>query len=337
MVSPIFRVDRPAEYRKAGPTDLIELLPAPGGHPLFLLRWIVETLVYAIVRHEFIHLSGPTGSAKSALLEALWLVPENFQFLCEASGFPVKPLHLYPVELAVYEAPGELFERRALKDGTTYDEMSGLVLALQHAAEHQQKVYPLIWLREMGRVHSASIQGGLLNLLTKNEILLPDGSRVNGSGGIAWVADSNYQAEQDCNHILVELDDALRRRFSVNLTLDYLTAEQEVNVVKHLLQQTAGNKPDQELISKVVKLGQIVRRQRLEGNLQSVVPPTIYGYLSFLRMAQSLACLSMQQIAMATMLGNVSLEDRKLAFGLLNELFGLQSEQDEDPTGGNLF
>ncbi|MCI0413731.1 hypothetical protein L0222_13140 [bacterium] len=336
MAAQVYRVNRTSEYRKAGPTDLVELLPAPGNNPLFLLKWLVDTLVYAIVRHEFVHLSGPTGSAKSSLLEALYMVPDNFQSLCGSLGFPVKPLKLYAVEMAIYEAPGELYQRRSLKDGTTYDEMSKLVLALEDAAKRKNDCYPLIWLREMGRVHSSSVQGGLLNLMTRSDILLPDGRRIDGTG-IAWVADSNYQAEQDCNHTLVNLDDALKRRFSINLTLDYLSGEQEVQVLESLVVEMKLGTLDRDLIAKVVKLGQAIRRQRLDGNLQSLAPPTIYGYLAFLRMAQSLAYLSLQQVAMATLLGNAGFEDRKLVFTVLNEVFGLQNTQEEDPTGGNLF
>ncbi|MCK4787823.1 MAG: hypothetical protein KAV87_28975 [Desulfobacteraceae bacterium] len=240
MANRIYRVNKPKEYKKAGPTDLIELLPVPGGNVLFILKWIIEVLIYGIVHHELIHLSGPTGSAKSSLLEALYLVPENFQGGCSGLGFEVRPLKLYPVEMATYEAPGELYQRRSLKDGTTYDEKSRLVDALEDAVMSNSEFYPLIWLREIGRVHSSSVQGGLLNLMTKGDILLPDGSRIDGSA-ISWVADSNYQAEQDANHTLVTLDDAIKRRFSINLTLDYLTGEQEEEVLQHILKKEEKN------------------------------------------------------------------------------------------------
>ena len=238
MAKGVYRAYKPKEYRKAGPTDLIQLLPVPGGNPLFLLKWVVETLVYGIVQHEFIHLSGPTGSAKSSLLEAISQVPENFEGICSSLGFPPRPLKLYPIEMATYEAPGELYQRRSLKDGTTFDEKSRVVAALEDAAGTNGQCYPLVWLREIGRVHSSSVQGGLLNLMTKGDIVLPDGSRFPGQG-IAWVADSNYQAETDSVHTLVTLDDALKRRFSINLTLDYLTPEQEVEVLQHILTEAA--------------------------------------------------------------------------------------------------
>jgi hypothetical protein len=241
MGTAIYRVDRRNEYRRAGPDDLIELLPVPGQNPLFLPKWFLEVLAYAIAAHEVTHVSGPTGSAKSSVIEAFHLVPENFQIVCEALGFKPLLIKLYPVEMATFEAPGELYQRRSLKDGTTFDEPSVLVRALEDAAQANGCFYPLIWLREMGRVHSSSVQGGLLNLMSKYDILLPDGRRLDGSK-VAWVADSNYQAVGDSTHTLVTLDDALRRRFTINLPLDYLDLLQEVQVLQHIVQEVRDEK-----------------------------------------------------------------------------------------------
>ncbi len=333
----IYRVNIKDEYRKAGPTDLIQLLPVPGEHPLFVEKAIVESIVYAIVSCENMHVSGPTGSCKSSLFEALYLVPDNFKHICNALGYPVKKLKVYPIEMATYEAPGELYYRRALKDGTTYDEKSGIVKALEECEASKGKYYPLIWLREIGRVHSASVQGGLLNLMTRGNIVLPSGATIDGQK-IAWVADSNYQAEQDSTHVLVVFDTALKARFSINITLDYLTAEQELQVLENIYKQKANNgKFDSELAERIVKLGNTIRRYRMEGNLQSVVPPTIYGYLAMLRMAQSLPHLSVLQVALATLLGNASVEDSKHVKNIFNEVFGLQAVVDDDTSiGGDM-
>jgi len=214
------------------------------------------------------------------------------------------------------------------------------VEALEEAGRLRGKAYPLIWLRELGRVHSPSVQGGLLDMMTRGDIVLSDGARINGQG-IAWVADSNYQAEQDATHTLVTFDDALKRRFSVNITLNYLSAEQEVQVVREILKsgplRSPGTHAD-ELIDKGVQLGHAIRRQKAEGNLLSVPAPTIWGYLAFLRMAVRLPHLTPQQVAMSTLLGLCSREDRKQVAGVLNEVFGLQSFDEGDPAiGVNLF
>ena len=236
MATRIYRVNKPDEYRQAGPDDLIALLPAPGENPLFMVKWVMEILVAGIALYEFIHLSGPTGSAKSSLLEALHLVPGNFQGICKGLGIEDRPLRIYPVEMATFETPGEFYYRRSLKNGTTFDEKSTFVAALEDASKQNGDVYPLIWLREIGRVHSSNVLGGLLNLMTKGDIVLPDGSRIDGRK-IARVADSNYQAEQDSAHNLIAMDDALKRRFSVNLTLEYLSPEQEFQALQHILKK----------------------------------------------------------------------------------------------------
>jgi len=337
MAKQVFQVSNEKEYKKAGAEDLIELLPSPGGNPLFIMRWILESLVYGIVSHEFIHLSGPTGSAKTSLIEALYRVPDNFNAICRATGFTQKALKIFPIEMAIYETPGELYQRRALQGGTTYDEVSRLVQSLETAQTEIESAYPVIWLREMGRVHSSSVQGGLLDLMAKGDILLPGGKTIRGES-ICWISDSNYQAETESTHTLVTLDDALKRRFSVNITLDYLPAELEVLVLQHLIRKDRQLDADKDLIVKVVALGQEIRRLRSEGKLQSVPPPSIYGYLSFLRMANAMQHLSLYQVVLYTLMGNASLEDRKLNTSVFNQVFGLKVVEDENLTmQGNLF
>lgn len=337
MKTKLYRVENCLEYQKAGPTDLIKLLPAPGNNAICLPKSQIETLVYAIASGQFTHISGPTGSAKSSFIEAIQLVPQNFNIVCRSLGFPVLPLKVYPVEMATYEAPGELYQRRSLRNGSTYDEESGLVKALKDAASGPDECYYLIWLREIGRVHSASVQGGLLDLMTIGDITLPNGERVSARR-TAWVADSNYQAASDAVHTLVTLDDALKRRFTVNLTLDYLTAEQETEVLREVIGPVEEEEFANELILQAVQLGHIIRSNKQDGNLQSVVPPTISGYLAFYNMTCTLPHLSRQQVVMTTMLGNASPEDQKQVAGVLNQVFGFQRDESEDfIEAGGLF
>ena len=340
MNKPLYRLSKQEEFRKAGPLDLIEVAGAPHQHPLYIPKLVLEEFVTAVMNNEFCHISGPTGTAKTAMIEALNLEPENWRALCAALGYPVKPLKLYPIPMPVFETPGELLVRRALSNGSTLDEKSVLVRSVEDALRHRATHVTVIWCKELGRVHSTSVQGGLLDLITKGDIILPDGSRLDGSS-IAWIADSNYQAEADATHTLVVLDVAVKRRFTVNITMNYLSAEQEGMVLREIvrkLKPRGFQKTDDELIEKVVKLGHAVRRQHEEGNLQSAPPPTISGYLAFLRLSVALRHLSLQQIAMATLLGHCSREDSKQAAAVLNEVFGLQVLDAEDPAMGvNLF
>jgi len=327
----VYRIDQLLNFKKAGKTDLIGLRAARGGHPIYVEKGLLEILVVAIVDGHFIHLSGPTGTAKTSLLEALRAVPENFKQSCAMLGVPVKPLQVFAIPMVGFESPGELYARRALADGNTYDEESQLVQALKAAAAVRKTHYPLIWTREMGRVHTASVQGGLLDLMSQGNILLGARAQLSGAG-IAWIADSNYVAEQDSTYTLVPFDEALKRRYSVNITLRYLSEDQEVEVLRHLV---AGNPLlrgiEDALIGQVVRLGQHLRQERAQGNLASLAPPTIYGYLTFLRMAKVLPHLPLYDLALTTLLGNASGEDEKLLPGVFGRAFGLRVVDDTEP------
>ena len=327
----IFRVSDSRSYAKAGSTDLVEL-PRPGGtYPVLVAKKTLEQVVYGIAAGEFIHLSGPTGTAKTSLIEALSEVPETFASVCEALDIPCKPLVVYRVEMCTFESPAELYRRRALRDGHTFDEESELVVALRIADRMRENNYPVIWLREMGRTHSSAVQGGLLNLMTTGRIQLPDGSSLNGNG-IAWLADSNYAAVADADvYTLPPLDAALGRRFTVNVRIDYLNEPQE----KEALGRIAACVPEirsvkKSLINDVVKLGQAIRRHRAQGNFLSLPPPSLQSYVTVLRMTKRLPHMLTAEIAEVTLLGNPSSEDSQLIPGLFSEVFGLREVEESD-------
>jgi hypothetical protein len=329
MSENVFRINKANELQKAGPLDLIEMVPVPGANPLYLPKITLEIYAYGVVEKELIHTSGPTGTAKSSFIEAMAL-PDNFLPICTSLGLPhKKPIKLYTAEMACFESPGELYQRRSLKEGTTYDEPSIVIKSLRDGDKHKGTHHIVMWIKEIGRAHAPSVQGGLLDLMDKIIIRLPDGSIIDPLG-IAWVCDSNYQAESDSVHTLVTLDDALKRRFSINLTMDYLSAEQEGQVLHHLIRKWRLNPDLRMLVPKIVKLGQKVRHQRLEGNLQSATPPTIYGYEALLKVMNALPHLNLRDAVFHTILGNTSLEDSKTAMAIFNEIFGLQAEDEEE-------
>ncbi len=338
MASNIHKINNKSAYKRAGAKDLIELLPVPGSNPLFIIKEFLEALVWSICNGEFIHISGPTGTAKSSLIDALTEVPDNFKFVCQALHLNVKPLALYPIEMAKFETPGELHERRALSNGSTFDENSIIVDALLDADIKKKTHYVLIWLREMGRVHSASVQGGLLNLMYKGIVKLPGDKKIDGRG-ICWIADSNYQAESDSVHTLVTLDDALKRRFSVNLKLDYLPAALETQVLKELVKKSGFFNIAPKTINKLVDLGNAIRAEKINGELSSVPPPTIDGYYSFLKMHNGLNHFTLQEIAEATILGNANKDDEKRIPQLFSQFLGMHMTEQEDdmPMMSNLF
>jgi hypothetical protein len=230
-----------------------------------------------------------------------------------------------------------LYTQRAIKDGQTYDEESELITALREAAASLKECVPLIWLREMGRVHSTSVQGGLLNLITRGIIRLPDGKFISGAG-IAWVTDSNYNVEDTATHTLVTLDDALARRATVNIPFNYLLPEEEVRIIQNLANEGHLPQLDEALVIKVVELGQAIRVQRSQGNVLSVAPPTLYSYFAFLRLAHALSNLSVQEVANVTLIGSASPADRERLAGVFSEVFGLRKGRRGDTLmGGDLL
>ncbi len=268
MTERIARLWREHEFKQAGPNEAIELLPVPGNTPMVLKKTVLEILGRAISSGEFAHCFGPTGSGKSGLIEAITLVPENWAALCRGMGLEYRPLEMFAIEMVNYETPGELYKQRAIRDGHTYDEESELIRAVRGAAACTGTHYPLIWLRELGRVHSASVQGGLLNLITRGMIRLPDEQFISGAG-IAWVTDSNYNVEDNATHTLVTLDDALARRATINIPFYYLSSEEEVHIIETLMDEGHLPRLDGELIEKVVRLGRDIRIQRSQGNVLS--------------------------------------------------------------------
>ncbi len=89
MSQNVFRINNPNELRKAGPLDLIEMVPVPGANSLYLPKIALEIYTYGVVKKELIHTSGPTGTAKSSFIEAMAL-PENFLPICASMGLANK-------------------------------------------------------------------------------------------------------------------------------------------------------------------------------------------------------------------------------------------------------
>ncbi|MCK5794502.1 MAG: hypothetical protein KAH12_07335, partial [Anaerolineales bacterium] len=207
--------------------------------------------------------------------------------------------------------------------GKTYDEPSYIVQGIRESSKLVGKVFPLIWLKEVGRVSAASVQGGLLNLMTKGLVRLNNNEMVSGAG-IAWLADSNYHTGDTSTHVLVTQDDALNRRWTVNLSFDYPSAEQEIEILKFHMQQGYIPDMDEGLIFKVVELGHAIRQQRRQGTLTSLASPSIYGFTAFLRVVHRHPKLSIQEIAENTLLGAASAQDREDVRGLFSDVFGIR-------------
>ncbi len=364
----VFRIEDKREREAAGSADLLRLLPVKRWHqrhgdaggaaappvgrhgkpapiPLtdpnsvFVAKDILQCLVDGIASYNIIHFSGPTGTAKSSCLEALFLAPKNFLGVLETIPYAhePKPVKMFPVEMAAFESTADTYSRRSIKDGTTLDEDSVLVKALLGAAQAADRYYPVVWIREMGRCNHGSIQGGLLNLIYKGIVILNDGREIDTSR-ISFIFDSNYSAEKDGSYNLVRLDTALNRRAQIQIKMEYPSLEQELAILEFICRDYGWSVPA-GLLEKVVKLGDLVRKAKLEGNLQSLVTPTIYGYLSMVQRVLHLPHLTWARCAQMTLLGNPQTDDLPQVSTVLQQVFGIKSGAKEtgDVTQENMF
>ena len=55
MATQVYPITDMEAYKKAGPQDLMELLPAAGSNKLYIKKWILEAIGYGIAHCEFIH------------------------------------------------------------------------------------------------------------------------------------------------------------------------------------------------------------------------------------------------------------------------------------------
>lgn len=333
-----YKIENAQEYETAGDSDLIRMLPVPGQNALFIPKALLEALVTGISLNNYIHLSGPTGTAKSSIILALGDVPKNYQLVCRYLGKRGKKIKVYPIEMAQFETSAELYARRGLKDGNTIDEDSVIIEAFKDAQQLKKTHDVLIWLRELGRTHSSSVQGGLLDILCEGNIYHRN-EIIDGSG-IGVIADSNYQAEADFTHDLVEFDAALKRRLPVNITMSYLDANSEAVIIRELAKsKRIFNKLDYDIYEKTIQLGNLIREQQQNGNLRSIIPPNIKGYMTFLEFMAALKHMSPFTVAQYTMIGNATNDDLKIVVALFNEAFGIRYYKEDESLQnyGNLF
>jgi MoxR-like ATPase len=335
MKKAVYPIDDLNGYAKAGPEDLIALHPPKGCHPLFLTKRQLELIGFTIFCQETAALSGPTGTAKSSSMLYLFQEPRNFKALCQAMKMEYKPLKVYPIEMVTFVEPSEIYYRRAINpEGGTYDENSPIVEALLAAQANKGKAYHVIWLRELGRCYSAAVQAALVDLIAKGETPVRNGKARVDCGAVAWITDSNYAAMDSHNrYVLVKLDSALARRFNVQIRFNYLPMERETEVLFRILEWEKGTKLDQSLIIRVVKMGNAIRELQQKGELLSVKPPTLGGYLTFLHMCQKLAHCEERHVAECTLVGNAQEEDANGVKNVLNKYFGLlQGDEEADDT-----
>jgi len=320
MKTKLYDIRDKDEFRAATPYDMIKLIPAEGSHSHYKYKYALNIMTFGICHQKAIHLSGPTGAGKSSMIEAITEEPENFRLLCEYAGYEYKPPLLYEIEMVKFDTPGECHEKTVIKDKNTVDVPSAIIEALLDAQEKATDHYPIVYFMEMGRVHSASIQGGLLNIVGKPFVKTLDNKKVP-TGRVCFIADSNYQAAGDATYTLVVLDAALKRRWDINLNIPHFPEENQVQIMYDLVYETLDKKPDLELIKNLIKLGQMIYQYKAEGNLVSVSEPNPKGYLTCYEMIKAMPGNGINLNVTNSMLGNAATEDLKLVDTSIQTVF----------------
>lgn len=318
MSSMVYDLIIEKEFKKAGSNDLIKMVPVADSHSLYMPKYILVAMTEAIVHRERCHLSGPTGSGKSALLLALQ-VPENLRLLCHYLGFEYKPLEVFDQEMADLDTAGELHKTKEIRDNNTETVLSELYQFMIKADKNKDSKFFYVHARELGRVHSSSIMSGLLEPMSTTKINIPGYGIVDGNS-VGFFGDSNYQSmnSPEHQHTLVEYDSALDRRFTVKITMDYLSEEEEFAMMNDILSEQFGkvNKP---LLEMIIRLGHVIRQYRSEGSLLSVSSPIPSVYTTAYRMANR-DFMDTEIVFQITLLGHAQNEDQKLANSIIQNV-----------------
>jgi hypothetical protein len=320
MKTKLYDIRDEDKYRAAMPFDMIKLIPAIGNHSHYKYKYALDIMTFGICHQKSIHLSGPTGAGKSSLIEAITEEPENFRLMCEYLGYEYKPTLLYEIEMVKFDTPGECHERTVIKNRDTVDVPSAIIEALLDAQQKKKDHYPIIYFMEMGRVHTASIQGGLLNIVGKPFVKAFDNQKIP-TGNVCFIADSNYQAAGDATYTLVDFDEALKRRWDINLSIPHFPEENQVHMMHDLVHETLDKTPDVELIKNIVRLGQMIRQYKAEGNLVSVTEPNPKGCLTCYEMIKALPGIGINLAITNSMLGNAASDDLKLVDTSIQTVF----------------
>jgi len=312
-----------SDVDKASSGSVIRLRPLLGQTNSFYADFDSLLLaVHGIATGAPVHLSGPSGTGKSHFLSSLLFGPaENFVRVC--TGIDVPRWHrikCHRIYVSSFETPNEIFYRTEVVNFSTEDRRQPILNILTEAVGDPQTLH-VVWLVESGRSISPSIQGGFLEVVGTGIIREPRGE-VFQTTNVTFVTDSNYVANESGEFVIVDLDQAYARRWTRRMTFAGLPAEHEAMILRELSPGALA-----QHIQQVVALCIGVRQKRLEGALQSILPPTIDVELDLLRCLSDLP-LSSRSLVFNTVLGHCSKQDQDEAETVYAEAFGVRVRTD---------
>lgn len=338
---------------QTAPNELVEMLPVEGRDPVALPRVFLDIITACIVEGLPLRADGPTGTGKTSAAEAFGFEPENLRGMCSVLGFPFKPLAYKAVEVCEFESASEWFSTPIIRDGTSSSVLSRPLQILYEFEKLKGTHYCVLDLVELQRGYGQSLNG-VLTMLGGPQINIGGYDPIDVSHVSFWTS-SNLRAAQDGTYQhagLAERDEAVLRRFVVNLAFGFSDAESEVAVVSRWFEPRADApvlntyeptppppRGDMtEFVRDMVAIGQAVRAARMEGRLTSIVPPGFGAYKATLKLANALPHVPLDTLARHCLLGNPSLEDEQAADALIRQVLrGEGAAADASEVGGGLI
>ncbi|MAE63258.1 MAG: hypothetical protein CMJ18_03215 [Phycisphaeraceae bacterium] len=291
-------------------------------HPFYADFGQLALAVDAITTRAPLHLSGKSGGGKSHFLNALLFgPPENFEKVRDSLDLPKwDRIACHRIFISSFEAPSEIWYRTVVKEFSTHDQPQRMLEVLEEAAADRETLH-VVWIVESGRGITATVQGGLLEIVGQDTIRDPQGKQFDARN-VAFVTDSNHQANESGDFAIHELDQAYGRRWTRRLTFAGLDPEQEARVLRELAADST-----EEQVGQVVALAIAIRRKHGENALESVLPPTIDAELDLLGCLRRLPVDSRQTV-FNTLLGHCQDQERDEAESIFAEAFGVKVDTD---------
>jgi hypothetical protein len=307
------------DFTQASSGSVVRLLPYSNySHPFYVDYDLATIAIDALCTRSPLHLSGPSGTGKSHLLNSLLYGPrDNINKISECLDLPrwvrIKCHRIY---VSMFETPGEIWYRVEVNNFST-EERPQKMLEIFEEASADSKTLHVVWLVESGRGITESVQGAFLEIIGQDTIREPRGQTFETTN-IAFVTDSNHAANESGEFAIWDLDQAYGRRWSCRVTLEGLTSEQEAMVLRELAPQAT----DQQ-IKQVIALAMGIRQKQNEGTLLSIMPPTIDTELYLLSCMRRLP-VSTRFLVFNTLMGHCSRRDRDEAETVFVEAFGVR-------------
>ncbi len=273
-----------SQLRKASGTDLVALPNKGSSLPFYYMPVVrLKEFVHSILEPgSRVFINGNTGTGKT---EGLHVIVNNWRLVLRILGINSAPknAHLLHVNLSAVQGIDELFRRRSIRNGNTYDEMQPALATLKQALRLQEDPdnIAIWWLSELLRC-LPEIQHGILGMI-QNRIFDDQGKYIGDGSSLRIVCDSNFGASEHGDYVgLAQFDGALSARMTANLNWDYLPFKDELEILMCIVSHEIEDR-EAILYSMLAFCHEIRKTKIKKGDFASIPYPNMRSYLSFIR------------------------------------------------------